>query len=239
MNESVVNLVPDEIHHQDDRLNQYLHTIAHELRTPFVSIQGFASLLSEKYNDCLPNEARTYLNRIFTNLNRVDSLLTDITKLAKISIDENRFERVATQEIIDKALDSHVIELHHKKIEMRVQPHLPELYCDASAMVLVFSNLIGNAIKYSHEKRGGEIEIGYSDKEIFHKFFVWDNGVGFKAADRNKVFGLFNRLRNKRNVTGTGLGLSIVKQVVESHGGEVWVNSKKYKGAIFYFTLPK
>lgn len=239
MNESVVNIIPDEIQHKDDRLNQYLHTIAHELRTPFVSIQGFASLLYEEYNDSLPEGARTYLDRIIKNLNRVDSLLTDITKLAKISIDKNRFERVPALTIIDKALDSHVIELHHKKIHMRVQPHLPKLNCDASAMVLVFSNLIGNAIKYSHEKRGGEIEIGYSDEEIFHKFFVRDNGIGFKAADHSKVFVLFNRLRNKNNVTGTGLGLSIVKQVIESHGGEVWVDSKKYKGATFYFTLPK
>ena len=239
MNESVINIAPTEIPDQDDRLNQYLHTIAHELRTPFVSIQGFASLLSEKYNDSLPDEAQTYLERIFTNLNRVDNLLTDITKLARISIDENRFERVSMQTIIDKALDSHVIELHHRKIAMQIQPGLPELHCDASAMVLVFSNLIGNAIKYSHEKRGGEIEIGYSDKEIFHKFFVRDNGIGFKPTDRNKVFVLFNRLRNKSNVNGTGLGLSIVKQVVESHGGEVWVDSKKYKGATFYFTLPK
>ena len=237
MNDSVINLIPDEIHHQDDRLNQYLHTIAHELRTPFVSIQGFASLLSEKYNGCLPDEARTYLDRIFTNLNRVDKLLTDITKLAKISIDENRFERVPTQTIIDKALDSHVIELHHKKIEMRVQPHLPELYCDASAMVLVFSNLIGNAIKYSHEKRGGEIEIGYSDKEIFHKFFVRDNGVGFKAADRNKVFGLFYRLRNKRNVTGTGLGLSICKELSTALEGDIGVETKPSIGSRFYFNI--
>ena len=106
-------------------------------------------------------------------------------------------------------------------------------------IVLVFSNLIGNAIKYSHEKRGGQIEIGYSDEEIFHKFFVRDNGIGFKAADGKKVFGPFSRLLDKSNVSGTGLGLSIVKQAVESHGGEVWVDSKKYKGATFYFTLPK
>lgn len=224
---------------QDDKLHQYLHTIAHELRTPFASIQGFVSLLEEKYMNILPEEGQTYLNRILANLSRVDSLLTDITKLAKISIDESRFERVSVQAIIDQALNSHLIQLHKSKIQLQLQPDLPELYCDVEAMVLVFSNLIGNAIKYSRNHTGGKIDIGCSDDEFFHKIFVRDNGIGFKFGDRNKVFRRFSRLPNKRNVSGWGLGLSIVKQIIEAHGGEVWVYSRRYRGSTFYFTMPK
>lgn len=216
-----------------------LHTIAHEIRNPLVSIQGFASLLQEKYSRYLPREGKQYLERITANTKRVETLISDITKLAKVSIDESSFDKVSANEIIDAALDSHFIQLNQRNIELSITRNLPELYCDSNAMILVFSNLIGNAIKYSRDKLGSQIQIGYLNDEIFHKFFIRDNGVGFRACDRNKVFRLFGRLPNKGNVSGSGLGLSIVKQVIEGHGGEVWVESGKNRGSTFFFTLPK
>jgi len=219
--------------------NEELHIIAHEIRNPLVSVRGYASLLQERYGQELPAEGREYLARIETNLKRVDVLLTDITRLAKISIDEENFTLARTTELVEAALESHVIALHQNNLELIVDPDLPELYCDANSMVVAFSNLIGNAIKYSREKKKGKIQIGYLDDEIFHKFFVKDEGVGFRASDRNKVFMLFSRLMNKRNVGGTGLGLTIVKQIIEGHGGEIWVESRQNHGATFYFTLPK
>lgn len=219
--------------------NEELHIIAHEIRNPLVSVRGYASLLQDRFGQELPAEGREYLARIETNLKRLDVLLTDITRLAKISIDEENFTLARTTELVEAALESHVIGLHQNNLELIVDPDLPELYCDANSMVVVFSNLIGNAIKYSREKKKGKIQIGYLDDEIFHKFFVKDEGVGFRASDRNKVFMLFSRLMNKRNVGGTGLGLTIVKQIIEGHGGEIWVESRQNHGATFYFTLPK
>lgn len=220
-------------------VNLYLHTIAHELRNPLVSIEGFASLLSEKYSEFLPSEGKHYLERISKNTSRLQSLLADITQLAKIIIDEKNFARISANDVIQAALDSHYIQLNERQLELRIQPNLPEVYCDSNAMILAFSNLIGNAIKYSREKPDGLIEIGYLDDELFHKFYVKDNGVGFPARDSSKVFLLFSRLRNKKDVSGSGLGLTIVKEIVEGHGGQIWAASRRNRGSTFYFTLPK
>ncbi len=224
---------------KQDNLSLYLHIIAHELKSPFVSIQGYSSLLEEKFAPTLPQEGQDYLKRIITNVKHVDTLLGDITKWARVCIDEATFAPVPASQIISAASESHVIQMRQKRIDLTIGDNLPELHCDLNSMVLAFSNLIGNAVKYSREKAGGSIQIGYLGDEIFHKFFIRDNGVGFPARDHNKVFVLFNRLLNKRNVKGSGLGLSIVKQIIESHGGEVWVESRKYQGSTFFITLPK
>ncbi len=224
---------------KQDSLNLYLHIIAHEIRSPFVSIQGYCSLLNEKFRSYLPQEGQEYLERISVNLKHVDSLLTDITRWAKVAIEEAEFTKVPCHKIIAAAAESHVINMRQKGIDLKVHSNLPELYCDQNSMVLAFSNLIGNAVKYSRERVGGTIQIGYLSDEIFHKFFIKDNGVGFRASDRGNVFLLFNRLLNKPNVSGSGLGLSIVKQIIEAHGGEVWVESRKYQGSTFFLTLPK
>ena len=92
---------------------------------------------------------------------------------------------------------------------------------------------------YSKNKIIARISIGCSDDELFYKFFIKDNGIGFRAQDRNRVFVLFNRLRNKRNVSGSGVGLAIVKKIIVGHGGEIWVESRMHRGSTFYFTLPK
>ncbi len=222
-----------------ETLNLYLRTIAHELRNPLVSVQGFATLLAEKYARNLPGEGKKYLERILANLSRVDYLLNDLNKLAAVSVCEQDFVKVSSLQLIRDVLDTFALQIQQNEIEVRVGSHLPDIYCDVTAISVVFSNLIANAIKYSRERTQARIEVGYLDDELFHKFFVRDNGVGFRAKDRNKVFLIFSRLRNKRNVDGSGLGLSIVKQLVEGHGGQVWVESRKYKGATFFFTLPK
>ncbi|MFQ5771244.1 MAG: ATP-binding protein [bacterium] len=223
----------------NEQFNIYLHTIVHELRSPLVSIQGFITLLAEDFSNNLPTEGTRYLERIFSNLSRVENLLTDITKLAKVSINEKDFVKISAREIIVAALESFEMSLNHKGIDIIIQPGFPEVFCDSKAMIQVYTNLISNAIKYARENKGGKIEIGYSTEELFHKFYVKDNGVGIRVKDRNKVFGLFSRLQNKKDVNGSGLGLSIVKQIIEGHGGEVWVVSRINQGTTIYFTLPK
>ncbi|MFQ5825517.1 MAG: ATP-binding protein [bacterium] len=223
---------------QDQDLNVYLQTIVHELKSPLVSVQGFASLLFEEYGSNLPREGKRYLERIFFNLKKAEDMLSDLSEFAQVIIDEADFKMVAVDEIIEVAKEPFLFELKERRLRLVVHSNLPDIYCDANAMIQVFTNLISNAIKYSRED-SEVIEIGYACDEIFHKFFVKDYGIGISAKDRNKVFHFFSRLGNKKGVSGSGLGLAIVKRIIEGHGGEIWVDSKIYKGSTFYFTLPK
>ncbi|MFQ5708425.1 MAG: ATP-binding protein [bacterium] len=223
----------------NEELNLYLNAIAHEFRSPLVSVQGYAALLVEEYGDLLPAEGKQYLDRIFANLRQADDILIDLSRFARTLVPESEFEYVAANEIVEAALEPLVRQLKQDRIELIVQPGLPRIFCHVRAMIQVFTNLLSNATKYLKENAPGQIEIGYLGDEIFHKFYVKDNGVGMLPKERNKVFLLFSRLGNKKRVSGSGLGLAIVKRIIEGHGGEVWVDARRHKGATFYFTLPK
>ncbi len=103
----------------------------------------------------------------------------------------------------------------------------------------VFENLLVNAIKFTAGAKDPKIEIGYEDMGDSHKFYVRDNGIGIDPKHHRKIFEMFHRLKEIQDEEGTGLGLTIVDRIVNSHGGKVWVESEKDKGATFYFILPK
>jgi len=222
-----------------EELNAHLHTIAHELRHPIIAIQGFTSLLSEKYSQTLPEEGQEFLERITHNIKRAESLLGDISKLANATVKEEAFEEISSEELVETAVESLHIQIRERDVQVEIQDALPVIFCDKESLILALINLIGNAIKYSRNKTVTRISIGCSDDELFYKFFIKDNGIGFRAKDRKRVFVLFNRLRNKRNVSGSGVGLAIVKKIIVGHGGEIWVESRMNRGSTFYFTLPK
>ncbi|HEX9653085.1 MAG TPA: HAMP domain-containing sensor histidine kinase [bacterium] len=224
---------------KDDELNLYLHTIVHELRNPLVSLQGYTKLLSEKLRALLNDDDAGYWDRILTSLDRLDELLADISKLAKVSVNEKDFKWIETRDIVASASELVGVIDGLSRVTLIVQPGLPKIYGDPQSLLQVFTNLISNACKYSHPNRDTHIEVGYLAGELFHKFYVKDNGLGIRLKDRDKVFRPFCRLEDRKNVGGSGLGLTIVKRIVEGHGGEIWLDSRLNQGVTVYFTLPE
>ena len=110
---------------------------------------------------------------------------------------------------------------------------------DGERIYQVFENLLVNAIKFTADVKKPKIEIGYEDGGDLHLFYVRDNGIGIDPEHHLRIFEMFHRLRLKEDKEGTGLGLAIVDRIVKNHGGKVWVESEKDKGATFYFTVPK
>jgi signal transduction histidine kinase len=223
----------------NEHLDVYLRTIAHELKHPLSAIHGFVSLLGERYGKELPNEGKHYIDRINSNVRRAEDLLSDIVRLARVRLNDKDFKKVPSRSIIESAVETLAYQLSENNISLSIGPDLPEVLCDAGAITIVFTNLISNAIKYSKQSVEHRIEVGCRTDEIFYKFYIKDNGIGFKSQDRSRVFQLFSRLRTRRQIEGTGLGLTIVKGIVEAHGGEIWVESRMHRGATFFFTLPK
>ncbi|MDZ7261710.1 MAG: ATP-binding protein [candidate division KSB1 bacterium] len=234
-----VDRLSQKLEAKNQELRQYLYLVSHELKTPIISMRGFSSLLSEYHAGNLGKEGREYLERITKNLDQMERLVDDLLEFSKIEISEEEFEEVNISQLLEEALVELQFLLEKEQIHLIIAQGLPTIYCHRSLMVRVFTNLINNSIKYSKTSQRPEIEIGYCGEEIFHKFFDRDNGVGISPRDRDKLFQMFARLGNKKGVEGTGLGLAIVKRIIEGHGGEIWVDSQKGKGATFFFTLPK
>jgi light-regulated signal transduction histidine kinase (bacteriophytochrome) len=116
---------------------------------------------------------------------------------------------------------------------------MPRATADKSLFEQVWANLISNAIKFSSKKDSPVIEIGGISAERENVYFVRDNGAGFDAAYRERLFGVFQRLHHDHEFPGTGVGLALVHRIVTRHGGRVWADGELDRGATFHFTIPK
>ncbi|MDZ7374756.1 MAG: HAMP domain-containing histidine kinase [candidate division KSB1 bacterium] len=228
-----------ELEAKEEELLSHYYLVSHELKTPLISIRGFANLLQEFHAGDLPEEAQEYLQRMIQNVDQMERLINNLLLISRLRADEQEMELVNIADVVEEAIWEQQYLIQEKRATVTVAPFLPTVYCQRNLLVTVFSNLIGNALKYSRPGVPPEISVGYSPEEIFHKFWVRDNGIGIAPKDRPKLFKMFSRLGNKRGVPGSGLGLAIVKRIVEVHGGEIWVKSRYGRGSCFYFTLAK
>ena len=223
----------------NDELDNYVHVVSHDLQTPITYIQGFSSLLLEKYQENLNDEGRTCLERIKASASRMEALVSDLLSLSRIGKVVSTFEEVPVSEIIENVTSGLQERLRRNGIQFVVAEHIPSIYCDRKTIYQVFENLLVNAVKFSAGTKTPKIEIGYRNGEDLHQFYVKDNGIGIDPEHHHKIFEKFERLKEIADEEGTGLGLAIVKRIVNNHGGRVWVESEKGHGATFHFTLPK
>jgi PAS domain S-box-containing protein len=223
----------------NEELKTFVNVVSHDLKQPIVAIQGISTLLAKKYQEKLDEKEMKYLEHIRMSATRMESLVSDLLMLARIGQVVSIFKDISASEVVKSVTANLKEAIEAKDLELIVEEDLPQIYCDPARIYQVFENLVINAIKFSRNSDHREVRIGYEDNEGYHQFFVKDNGIGIDSKYHQKIFDMFHRLRDVEDRTGTGLGLAIVEKIVSSHGGKVWVESEKGKGATFFFTLPK
>jgi signal transduction histidine kinase len=187
----------------------------------------------------LDERALTYLAHIKTNAARMQLLVNDLLALSKTEGVESVFSDVSCAEVVHDVILHLQERIEERGVALTTPKKLPVIRCDGDRICHVFENLLSNAIKFSRNTDRPKIEIGYRDRGKHHEFFVKDNGIGVDPQHHRKIFDLFHRLAEVEDKQGTGLGLAIVERIVKSHGGKVWIKSKKGSGAAVYFSLPK
>jgi len=223
----------------NEALQDFVDVVSHDLKTPIISIQGFSSRLFKNYQDVLGEKGREYVQRVLASARRMEVLVSDLLALSRMGQVVSKFEDVQSLEVVRKVISAVQDRIGAKEIELVVADDLPDIYCDGERIYQVFENLLVNAVKYGDNAGQPRIEIGYRDGGAFHQFYVKDNGPGIDPKFHRKIFEMFYRLNGAEEIEGTGLGLSIVERIIEHHGGKVWVDSEKGKGATFYFAVPK
>ena len=229
----------EEIRKKNEELESFVYVVSHDLKAPLISLQGFSSVLLKDYQEKLGEEGRRYLERIKANVRRMEILISDLLALSRIGRVVNPFKDVSSLEIVKRVCSTLNPQLEKNRIEVSIGDDLPTVYCDEDRLYQVLQNLLGNAIKFIGDAENPKIEIGYEEKDEFHQFYVRDNGIGIDPKYRRKIFEIFCRLKEIEDEEGTGIGLVIVERIISNHGGKVWVESEKDKGATFYFTLSK
>ncbi|MDD5248369.1 MAG: DUF3365 domain-containing protein [Rhodocyclaceae bacterium] len=215
-------------------LESFAYSVSHDLRTPLRAIDGWARILREDEEANLSPEGKAILERIWVNSDKMGVLIDDIlqftrvgrTEMARLPTDMTGLARDVTEELRGD----------YPATRISIS-EMPEVTGDRAMLRQVWSNLIGNALKFSAKQQQPEVEIGSELQNGETVFFVRDNGVGFDMAHTEKLFLVFHRLHSISEFPGTGAGLSIVKRIIERHGGCIWVDAQIGKGATFRFTL--
>ncbi len=239
--------------------SRFLSNVSHELRTPLTSVVGFSKLISKRLTEVIvpavgptddPKVERA-IRQVVENLDiivqegdRLTSLINETLDLAKIEAGrvEWRSERVDVAEVIGRATNATASLLEEgagPRLIVDVAPDLPTIVGDPDRLVQVVINLISNAVKFTPE---GSITIvaWHEAAADAVQVAVSDTGIGIADADQAKVFEPFAQAGDTRpdRPHGTGLGLPICREIVEHHGGRLWLTSRPAAGSTFQFTLP-
>jgi signal transduction histidine kinase len=219
-------------------LEAFSYSVSHDLRAPLRHIDGFAQLLGKHLDPALDDTARRYLTTITSSAKRLGVLIDELLVFSRMGRTELHRTAVDTRALIDEVVRELQPEAQGRRIEWRIDA-LPVVQADPVMWRQVWSNLLGNALKYSRRREIARIEITHrSDATDGHVFAVRDNGAGFQMEYAGKLFGVFQRLHNANEFEGTGIGLANVRRIVERHGGRVWAEGRPDEGATFSFSLP-
>ena len=223
-----------ELAHANADLESFSYSVSHDLRAPLRAINGFSQILLETEKERLTSDGRNMLERIAHNSIRMGQLIEDILAysragrllLQRTEVDLSALVRAIVEELGEA----------YPAAEISVHP-LPRVSGDETMLRQIFTNLIGNALKFSSRRTRPSIEIGSGSPDAPGVFFVKDNGAGMDMRYAGKLFGIFQRMHSESDFPGTGVGLAIVKRLVERHGGRVWAEAAPDQGATFCLTL--
>lgn len=222
--------------------DEFVSTVSHELRTPMTVIrEGVSQILDGLHGDTTPAQ-RQFLNHALSNIDRLRRIIDDLLDISKIEAGKMEIRRdlVDLVSVAKEVCASFSVQTQKKGLDLRTsfRTDKAELYLDRDKIIQVFTNLIGNALKFTAT---GWIEVSVADKEQHVECRVSDTGKGIAERDLPKVFGKFQQFGRTagQGEKGTGLGLAVSKGIVELHQGKIWVESKIDIGTKFIFTLPK
>ncbi|HEX6048644.1 MAG TPA: ATP-binding protein [Gemmatimonadaceae bacterium] len=226
-----------ELRRKNEELDAFSASVAHDLRSPLRSIDGFSHLLLTDYSDRLDADGAAALRRIRANSQRMGDLIDGLLSLARVSGAELRFEPVDISGVGDAICrDLHRGLEPDRSIECVVQRGLTA-HADARLMRSALRNLLENAFKFTRGVAAARVELGALVVDGERAFFVADNGIGFDMKYADTLFAPFERLHDDPRFEGTGVGLATVRRIVERHGGRLWADAEPGRGATFYFTL--
>lgn len=234
--ESRVELKTRELLELQKRKDVFISTASHELKTPITTIKGFNQILQKMLSK--QPKSLHFLDKMQVQINRLVSLINDLLDVSKIQSNKLELikEQVVIQDFIEEVREDLQYTNEHKIIIEN--KNVMKIQADRYRLAQVLSNLLTNAIKYSPEAKEVIIRSEVKNKNLV--ISVEDFGIGIAETDQDKIFEPFYQASTKirQSFSGLGLGLHISKEIVERHGGKIWVESEKGKGSKFSFKIP-
>lgn len=226
----------EEVARANTELEAFSYSVAHDLRAPLRSINGFSRILLRDHAAQLDEQGLENLRLVCASADRMAQLIDDLLNLSRFSRAEMRRRPLDMAAMASRIMDDIRRDNPGRTFDFVVADPLPPAEGDPGLIEAVLQNLLGNASKYTRYRDVAHIEFGWLPEPS--AYFVRDNGAGFDMAYADKLFQVFHRLHSAAEFEGTGVGLAIVRRIIDRHGGRIWVEAEKDRGASFYFTLP-
>lgn len=234
--EERVNERTNELQLINKKLENYSYTISHDLKEPVRSIRSFSEFLLEDYGDSFDKTAKDYFGRIINASVKMVLMIDDLLILSRVGREDVEFKMTDIEDIIKEVKDTLQLKTDEHNADIEVDP-MPNLKVQQTWIKAIFQNLLSNSIKYS-DKETTNIKISHQKIYGYHEFTIRDNGIGIPKDQFEKIFKLFRKAHQIKEIEGSGAGLAIVSSVVSEHGGKVWVEwSEVGRGTIIKFTI--
>lgn len=218
-------------------LRHFTNAASHDLREPLRAVCGFLDVLAEEVGAGLEARPRDYLDRSRRAAGRMVSLLDSLLVYARLQ-SPAAWQEVDCSVLLDQVRTDLAARLTGAHAELAVAA-LPRVRGDASRLYQLFLNLVSNAIKFRRPGVSPHVTVSADGRDDEAVFCVQDNGIGIDGKNQQIVFDAFRRVHDRSQYEGSGLGLTICQQIVEQHGGRIWLESETGVGSRFYFALPR
>lgn len=219
-------------------LESFSYSVAHDLRSPLRSIDGFSQALLEDCGDKLDAIGKKYLGFLRDSAQLMAQLIDDLLALSRVTRSGLKCEQIDLSALAREVQARLARGAPMRKVDFKLEEGVIA-YADPRLLSIVFDNLIGNSWKFTNKREHACIEFGVMVDKGKIIYFVRDNGAGFDMTYAGKLFGAFQRLHSTRDFEGTGIGLATVQRIIYRHGGRIWADGQVNVGATFYFTLNK
>ncbi|HEX2960911.1 MAG TPA: ATP-binding protein, partial [Ignavibacteriales bacterium] len=226
-----------ELERSNKELEQFAYIASHDLQEPMRMVASFTQLLAARYQGKLDEKADEYIAFALEGARRMQTLIRDLLKYARVTSRLKPFELLDCNEILYDVLSDLQLVIGESRAEI-TSDTLPVIMGDITQIRQLLQNLISNAIKFRGANRP-EIHISAVCGQKDWAFSIRDNGIGIDPQFHERIFLLFQRLHEREKYPGTGIGLALCKKIIELHGGRIWLESEPGRGTTFYFSIPR
>ncbi len=230
-------LLAQDLERSNAELKKFAYVASHDLQEPLNQVANYVQLLEMRYDHALDEDAKEFINFAVDGVSLMQTLIDDVLAYSKVDLRGIDCALTPVETAVNRAMGNLRSRISETEAEV-TWDELPTVVADATQLMQLFQNLIGNAIKFQRPDVSPQIHIGVERRDDHWLFAVRDNGIGLDLQFADRIFVIFQRLHTRDEYHGSGMGLAICKKIVDCHRGRIWVESELGHGATFYFTLP-
>ena len=240
-----------DLDRSNKELEEFAYVASHDMQEPLRKISTFCEILEDRFSEQLSTEGVSYLKRMSTASNNMRFLIDNLLSFSRLTRGNQPFEKTDLNVVLIEVKTELELKIAESETIIRYDK-LPMLEVNPSQIKQLFSNLLGNAIKFRNPQKVCEIdiqseklgrsvkqELGLNANRTYYRISIADNGIGFEPEYANRIFQIFQRLHGKSEYPGSGIGLAICKKIIDNHAGMIYASSKPMGGSTFTVILPE